>query len=234
MSEHPDPLDWLEAEWRQPGASRVEFYDQLDTCRDKLVELASLVAEGVLPVTEAFLDADTATAEAYYRTDEAVQAGCLALEDACYLLLARQGPVGGDLRRIVAMTRCVTNVARPSNLLAHVAESLAWVHPPALTQRLRAALRELGEQSAAIYARGVEAWRDLDGLVAVELQRTDDEVDFLQKVLLTELYTGSQSTEESVSLALIARYFERIADHGVELARQVTYTVTGERVPDDP
>lgn len=234
MSEHSDPLDWLEAERRQPGASRVEFRDQLDACSDKLIELASAVAGGIMPVTDALLEADAVAADAYGATDAQVQDGCLALEDACYLLLARQGPVGRDLRRVVATIRCVTNVARASNLLDHVGSSLAWIHPPALPEQLRRTLRELGEQSSAIYGRGVRAWRELDGLAAVELQRNDDEVDLLQKVLLTELYTGSQSTEESVSLALIARYFERIADHGVELARQVAYAVTGQRVPDAP
>ena len=229
MSEQPDPLDWLGAE-RQPGATRVEFHEQLEACRRKLVALASVVAEGIVPVTNAFLEADTDAAEAYRRTDAEVQDGCVALEDACYLLLARQSPVGSDLRRVVATIRCVTNVARGSNLLEHVAAALAWVHPPALPEQLRSTLRELGEQAAAVYGRGVHAWRELDGLAAVELQRTDDEVDLLQKVLLTELYTGRQSTEETISLALLARYFERIADHGVELARQVTYVVTGERL----
>jgi phosphate transport system protein len=226
-----DPLEWLAAEQRQPGSSRVAFGEQLEACRAKLVELAATVAGAVMPVTNAFLDADSHVADAYRTTDGSVREGCVALEDACYLLLARQSPVGGDLRRVVATVRCVTNVERASNLLGHIAASLAWVHPPALPEQLRQTLRELGQQAAEVYAGGVQAWRDLDGLAAVELARSDDEVDILQKVLLTELYTGSQSTEESVSLALIARYFERIGDHGVELARQAAYAVTGERAP---
>jgi phosphate transport system protein len=236
MAEEPysDPLDWLEAERREPGGSRVEFRRQLEACTAKLVELASAVASSIVPVTEAFLQADAPAAREYRSTDAWISGGCVALEDACYLLLARQSPVGGDLRRVVATIRSVTDVERPSNLLAHVAGSLAWVHPPAMPETLRATLRELGEQAARVYAGAVDAWRALDGLAAVELQRTDDDVDLLQKVLLTELYTGTQSTEESVSLALIARYYERIGDHGVEMARQVTYAVTGERIHDEP
>ena len=69
-----------------------------------------------------------------------------------------------------------------------------------------------------------------DALAANELEDADDQVDLLQKVLLTDLYTGEQSVEEAVSLALIARYYERIADHGVEIARQVSFVVTGDRV----
>lgn len=228
----PDPLDWLEAEHHQPGGSRVEFRQQLTRCTDKLVQLATLIADAIGPVTTAFIEADHHAANAFVETDREIRDGCLILEDACFLLLARQSPVGGDLRRIVATIRCVSDVERSSNLLRHVAESLAWVHPPSMPGDIRDTLAELGARAAEVFTAAVHAWRVEDGLAAVELQRQDDEVDLLQKVLLTEIYTGKQSVEESVSLALLARYYERIGDHGVEMARQLAYVITGDRVSD--
>jgi hypothetical protein len=159
MTDDDDPLAWLEDERRQPGGSRVEFQQQLEACRDKLVELSSAVSEAILPVTDAFLEADAAAAEDYRTTDRGVSAGCVALEEACYLLLARQGPVGGDLRRVVATVRCVTNVERSSNLLAHVARSLAWVHPPSMPEVLRRTLRELAEKALAQFERDLRIER---------------------------------------------------------------------------
>lgn len=232
MGDDPDdPLEWLAAEQdRHAGGSRVEFQEQLRGATAKLVELGTAVSGSILPVTRAFLDADQQAADDYATTERRVRRDCGTLEEACYLLLARQSPVGGDLRTIVATTRCVVNVDRSSSLLRHIARSLSWIHPPAMPDTLRTTVRDLAERAAAVFAGGVQAWRALDGLAAVELERIDDDVDLLQKVLLTELYTGEQSTEEAVSLALIARYFERIGDHGVEMARQVTYAVTGQRV----
>jgi phosphate transport system protein len=233
MREDTDPLAWLADEQREAGSSAVGFDAQLDSCRDKLVGLASEVAARVVPVTEALLDADVAAARAHSDLHRAIGEGCAALEDACLLLLARQHPVGADLRLIIAMIRSVTPVDRGASLVAHVARTLTWVHPPSLAEPLRETLRDLAHRSAEIYAGAVTAWEMLDGRAAHELQQRDDEVDLLQKLLLTELYTGEQSTEESVSLALIARYFERLSDHGVDLARQVAYAVTGARPADE-
>ncbi|MEX0953196.1 MAG: phosphate uptake regulator PhoU [Nitriliruptoraceae bacterium] len=228
-----DPLAWLELEMQEAGGSRTEFHHQLEACRVKLVELAAQVQAHIVPTTEAFLDADVASASDHQAIARTISEGCTALEDACFLLLARQSPVAGDLRRIVATIRCVTPIERTAQLIGHIARSLTWVHPPSMPERLCQTLRDLAEQSSRVFAGAVAAWEQLDGLAAVELERTDDEVDLLHKLLLTDLYTGAQSTEESVSLALIARYFERIGDHGVDMARQVTYAVTGERIVDE-
>lgn len=229
-SEPHDPLHWLEAERRSAGGPRVEFHQQLEACNAALVAAAELVAANVRPVTTAFLEADTHRAEEYITEERGLRERCRDLEETGYLLLARQSPVAVDLRRVVATLRSTADIERSGNLLAHVAESLAWVHPPAMPADLRTTIAQLGERSAVVFGLAVDAWREHDPLAAVELSSLDDEVDMLQKVLLTEIYTGQQSVEEAVTLALIARYYERIADHGVEMARQVTYFVTGERV----
>lgn len=232
MSDARDPLERLEDERRRPAGSRLEFDRELERTTAALIALGDEVAGRIEPVTTAFLEADRHRAEEAIAADTRLDERCLELEDACYLLLARQSPVAGDLRRVVATLRCIGDVQRSGDLLKHVAESLAWVHPPALPPEIRETLTQLGAASAEIFRGAVRAWRERDGLAAVELARTDDQVDLLQKVLLTDIYTGQRSVEEAVSLALIARYYERVADHGVEIARQVAYWVTGERAPD--
>jgi phosphate transport system protein len=235
MSSHDphDPLDWLEGERRAPGRSRVEFHQQLEDLNSKLVLAASVVGEAIEPVTTAFLEADSHRAQEYIDAQSELDGTCLMLEEACYLMLARQSPVAVDLRRVVATLRSISDVERSGDLLRHVAESLTWVHPPSMPAELRTTIKQLGERSAFIFKIAIDAWRHHDPLAAIELSRLDDQVDMLQKILLTEIYTGQQSVEESVTLALIARYFERIADHGVEMARQVAYFITGDRIRGD-
>lgn len=230
MSQAEDPLERLEQEHRQRPMSRVEFRAQLDASDRLLIEIASLVASTIVPVTTAFLQADRYVASEHRASAGQIHQRCAELEDAGYLLLARQAPVAGDLRRIIAVLRCAREVQRSDNLLRHIADSLTWIHPPSMPEHLRQVISQLGAISSEIFHGGIEAWRRHDGLAAPELETRDDQVDLLQKVLLTELYTGQQSVEESVSLALISRYYERIADHGVELACQVAYFVTGDRV----
>lgn len=225
-----DPLARLEQERATRPASRVKFRAMLTECDRLLIEVASLVASAIVPVTMAFLQADRHAASDHIAATKVIGQRCLELEETGYVLLARQSPVAGDLRRIIAVLRCAREVERSGNLLRHIAGSLTWVHPPSMPDCLRQVISQLGAVSSEIYYGAVEAWRRHDGLAAPELINRDDQVDLLQKVLLTELYTGEQSVEESVSLALIGRYYERIADHGVELARQVAYFVTGDRI----
>ncbi len=223
-----DPLEWLEAQRHQPTLSRAAFSQQLQDCDDQLVAVGEIVARLVGPVTDAFLEADTASAQRAIAMDAEVDRRCLLLEESCFQLLARQSPVAGDLRRVVALLRCSEDVARSGDLLRHVAESLAWVHPPSMGPSLREMIARLGSVSGMVFTGAVNAWRAHDALAAVELQELDDDVDMLQKALLTELYLGEQTVEEAVSLALICRYYERIADHGVEMARQAAFFLTGD------
>ncbi len=232
MSDVNDPLAYLEEERLRPSGSRVEVQQQLAACDALLIEAAQRVSCAIVPVTNAFLQADRHASDALIAADAEVDRRCLELEELCYLLIARQSPVAGDLRRLVSILRCVADVQRSGDLLRHVAESLRWVHPPSMPEELRRTIGQLGAVAAEIFSGSVDAWRRHDPLAATELQVRDDHADLLQKVLLTDIYTGSQSVEESVSLALIARYYERIADHGVEMARQVTYFLTGDRLTD--
>lgn len=230
MTDPNDPLAWLEEE-QATSPTRLVFQEQLAACDGQLVKVGRIVAGAVAPATEAFLEADEHRAGELI-AELAVDRRCVRLEDACYLLLARQAPVAGDLRRLVAILRSVSDVQRSAYLLRHVLESLTWVHPPSMAEDLRKTIGDLGEVSSEIFLGAIQAWATHDGLAANELDARDDQVDFLQKALLTELYTGpGQSVEEAVSLALIARYYERVADHGVEMARQVAYFVTGQRIP---
>jgi phosphate transport system protein len=145
-SEDDDPIQWLEAERRGQGSSRVEFHQQLEDCDAQLVAAAGIVADAVVPVTHAFLEADSHVAREFLAADTRVRHLSRELEEACYLLLARQSPVAVDLRRVVATLRSGQSIDRSSNLLRHVAESLTWVHPPSMADELRTTIRQLGER----------------------------------------------------------------------------------------
>ncbi len=224
-----DPLTRLE-DSHQP-TMRLNFSDALVDCDRALVAVGDKVAAAITPMTEAFLLGDGHTASHLVAADKEVDRACHELEERCFLLIAQQAPVAGDLRRLVAVLKCVQDVSRSGDLLRHVGESLTWIHPPSLPAELRETVEQLGTVSHSLFTQGLKAWAEHDALAANELEQEDDQVDLLQKVLLTDLYTGTQSVEEAVSLALIARYYERIADHGVEIARQASYVVTGQRPP---
>jgi phosphate transport system protein len=224
-----DPLSRLEAERWDTGGTRQRLDEQLRDLDGRLIALMRTVAGRVPRVTDAFLEADRHRAASLRQADVELTRQCTELEEGGYLLLATQSPVASDLRRTIAVLRSVNDVQRSGNLLSHIAESLSWIHPPSLSAELRENIHQLGSVSAEMFRRAATAWEQHDLLAAEELERRDDEADLLQKELLSELYTGRQSIEESVSLGLIARYYERIADHAVDMTWHLTFYLTGDR-----
>lgn len=108
-------------------------------------------------------------------------------------------------------------------------DSLAWIHPPSLPARPREDVRQLGAAAADMVDRAATAWEQHDPGAAADLERRDDRVDLMQQRLLDDLSTLLGATEEAVSLGLVARYYERIGDHAVDLAAHLAFFLTGRR-----
>ena len=208
---------------------RVGFRARLLALDRDLTVLADDVAAAIGPVNRAFLTGDRDLVADETQRHLALAARCRELEDAGFVIIAREAPVAVDLRWIVAIMRAIVDVERSSKLLVHVAESVADVHVDALRSTARWVSERLADSSRRIFVSGVRAWRQRDGLAVHELDGSDDEVDRLQEGLIAELSVGGHRVEDVVTLALVGRYYERLADHGVALAQHVAWAITGDR-----
>ncbi len=216
-----------------PSELRVEYHRQLQDIEDTLLEAAYRIAELMPRVSRAWTrgDASIAAEAAALRAD--VAQDCERVEDECFRLMATQTPVAGDLRTIVTLLRLVTHVDRSSALLSHVAASTDQVDTEQLPGWMMALVQDLAERSAEVFRLGLDAWRarDLDGLVAVN--DADEGVDQLQVQILGRAQEHELANDALVSIGLLVRYYERIADHGVAFSRDVAFVVTGRRRRED-
>lgn len=231
-----DELDaWMQFERSRPEAGierevRVDFHQQMDQLDDQFVSAAVTVAEALPRLTTAFLSGDRSSiAEAL---DLSVQVGDAmeAIEDEAFRVLAREAPVASDLRRLVALLRMTTDVDRSAALLKHVCLTLDRFDPRFLPEDVRAQLAELAARAAKVFTSGIDAWRQHDALAVHEIDEADEDVDRLQQLLLERAAAMDEAGDEMLVLGLIARYYERIADHGVAIAQDATFVATGERV----
>jgi phosphate transport system protein len=233
--ETPDgsELRAFEAEFEgQESTLRREYIQHLEQTEDAFVAAAARVADAMGPVTRDFLEADTAAVERGQRMAREVHQACRDVEDQGFLLLARNAPVGGDLRLLVALLRLVHDVDRAAALLAHVPETLERFDPRFLPAEVRQQLEEMAARAADVYRAGLDAWRTRDTLAIADVATADEAVDHLQVALLESATRVEGLDDANQILGLLARYYERIADHGVALARDVAFVVTGERVTD--
>lgn len=215
---------------------RDSYHEQLDAIGDGLVEMSRLAGSAVNRATTALLDADLELAQQVIAGDAAVNNLYRSIEAQAFDLMARQQPVAGDLRVLVTSLRMVVDLERTGDYAVHLAKIARRRYPAsAVPPEVRSTVLEMGQtaQRIAVKAGSVIASRDLE--LAAELLRDDDRMDALHHKLFTVMLGSSwqYGTEAAIDVTLAGRYYERLADHAVAVARRVVYLVTGEFVDED-
>lgn len=212
------------------GEVRVAFHSRLDEMDDAFVTSAMTIADALPRLTSGFLGGDRAVVEEAIRLSVRTGEAMERIEDDGFVLLALEAPVARDLRRLVALLRLTTDVDRSAALLKHACLTLERFDPRFLPEELRAQVAELADRATRVFTSGVDAWRRRDALAVREIDDADEDVDRLQQLLLERAAAMDDGAGEMLLLGLIARYYERIADHGVAIAQDATFVATGQRV----
>ncbi|MGZ4759456.1 MAG: phosphate signaling complex protein PhoU, partial [Acidimicrobiales bacterium] len=200
---------------------RDTYHEQLAEVGDGLIEMSRLVGSAVSKATTALLDADLETADAVIAADEKVNQLYRNLDDVAVQLLARQQPVATDLRAIVTGLRMSSDLERVGDYAVHIAKVAKRRYPASVVPvELRATILEMGQAATriAVKAGTVIATRDLT--LAAQLLADDDTIDDLHAALFEKLLSENftHGVEAAIDLALLGRYYERLADHAVSVS----------------
>lgn len=210
---------------------RDQYQQQLDAVLDELVRMTGGVRAALRQATHALLEADATAAEEVITGDLAIDEARERIEDDSFDILARQSPVATDLRMLVASLRMVTDLERMGDLSVHVAKVARLRYPsravPDVLVPTITAMAETADEMIASAAQIVAA-RDVAG--AIELEAADDTMDKLRREMFRTLLSEhwDEGVEPAVDMALLGRYYERIGDHAVSLARRIIFLVTGQ------
>ena len=210
---------------------REAFHDQLDAMFVDLAAICRSVEEAVRLATEALSTGDAATAEQVISADIDIDKARERVEDSAFLLLSLQQPVASDLRTVVAALRMVSELERMGDLSVHVA-NIARLRVPnlAVPEDVRPTISRMAEVAEEMVSRVARIITDRDVDEALELAKDDEEMDQLRRSSFADMLSAdwSHGVEAAVDLALLGRYYERIADHAVSVANRVIFVVTGE------
>lgn len=213
---------------------REAFHDQLDAIFTDLSEICGHVEVAVRDASKALLSGDVHMAEQVISGDDVIDAGRERVEDNAFALLSLQQPVAGDLRTIVSALRMVTELERMGDLSVHVAK-IARLRVPhvAVPEDLRPTMERMAEVAEDMVRRVRAIISDRDVEAAIELGRDDEIMDQLRRRSFSELLAKDwdHGVEAAVDIALLGRYYERIADHAVSISQRIIFLVTGEQHP---
>ena len=214
---------------------RKTYHHDLEQARGELARLAALVAETIPRATSVLLDGDLEGAEYIIRGDEEIDARCVELEEACLRILALQSPVATELRQVVALMKMISEVERSGDLVRNVAKTARRIYGHQLDPMLRGIIGRMGEQAQQLYGAAIEAFVESDVNKAAALDDMDAYLDALQKQFIQAIFesqaSGNIDMQVAVQLAFVARFYERIGDHAVNISERVRFVVTG-WVPD--
>ncbi len=209
-------------------SSRIDT--ELETLNTELIKMGALCEDAIGAATNALLSADTRLAAKIPPVERAIDVKEREIEDLCMRLILRHQPVARDLRKISAALKMITDMERIGDQARDIGEMIKY-----LGDRRPDEFRIVGDMADAacvMVSRSVDAFVKKDVATAREVILSDDYVDSrfdeIKKSLINMINRRLEDGEYAVDLLMTAKYFERIADHAVNVAEWVVYSITGE------
>lgn len=211
---------------------RGNFHHELDDLRNEIARLGANVVELIPRVTDILLQQDLEGAEYVLRNDASIDERALRTEDRALTLLALQAPVAADLRQVAAVLKLAPEIERSADLCCNICKAARRIYGHELDPKLRGIIQRMSDQAQQEYKEVVEAYLADDGVRAAAIRDMDDYLDDLHRQFIAQIFeshaTGSVDLQVAVQLAVVARFYERLGDHAVNISHRVMYIATGE------
>jgi phosphate transport system protein len=209
------------------------FHEELARLKAKLLEMSALAEELLAEAVEALHDRDTARAQAVIARDRDLDAIEIQIDDMCIHLLALQQPMARDLRLITMAMKISNDLERVGDHAVNIAEAVAhlagqpiFMEFPEIDEMARLA-REMLSDALDTFVRG-------DPAGAREVCRRDDRVDQMHdslfRILLTHMMEDPRRIGPAMSMFLVSRNLERVADLATNIAEDVVFLVEGRNI----
>ncbi len=214
---------------------RTAFHDQLAALTRQLGEMCGLAGVAMERATQALLQADVHLAEKVITDHETIAAMSLRAEESALALLALQQPVAGDLRMIFSSIQVVADVERMGALAVHVADITRRRFPEhAVPEEVDECFAQMGRVAVRLGNSAREVLLSHDPEKAAHIRAEDDAMDDLHRHLFSVLMDNQwkHGVTAAVDVALLSRFYERFADHAVEIGRRVAFQATGTLPPE--
>jgi len=217
---------------REVGIVRNRFDDQLHQLNDELIEMGELVIKAIENAVTAFMKNDRDIAKNAEALEEQIDQKERDIESLCLKLLLQQQPVASDLRLISSALKMITDLERIgdqaediSNLVLLMSGKPHIKEPEDIDKMAKATVKMVKESTEAFVKRDVD--------LALEVCDHDARVNELFYIVKNDLieiiHKSPENGEQAIELLMVAKYFERIGDHAVNVAEWVIFSITGKK-----
>jgi phosphate transport system protein len=202
---------------------RKEFERDLEAIEAQVIELFAMVAEDLPGATQALLTGNNEVLPVLTEREQLINTLYPQIEELVNRQILLQAPVAADLRFLLSVLRIVPELERSHDLVVQIASRANHILGEDLSVRTRGIVERMGTLASDMWRQAVDSWYQRDRSVALALEERDDEMDELHASLLAELASGGMALPVTMEMTLVARFYERLADHAVNIARRVVY-----------
>ena len=215
---------------------RSRFDEQLTLLSRELIEMGALCEEVISMASRALMDGDATLARRVAPLDSEIDHKERSIESMCLKLLLQQQPVARDLRQISAALKMITDMERIGDQAEDISEIVQFLN--GRTVENADLLQEMSRAVIKMVTESVDAYVKHDIMLAEKVIADDDTVDdYFDQVrgrLIERIAKDPSDGEYALDLLMIAKYFERIGDHAVNIAEWVIFSVTGVHKEEEP
>jgi phosphate transport system protein len=212
---------------------RQEFEHDLEDIETKVIELFATVAEDLPGATDALLSGNNEVLQTLAERAQVIGAIYPQIEQLVNREILLQAPVASDLRFLLSVLRIVPEFERSHDLVVQIASRANHILSQDLSLRSRGLVERMGSLVSGMWRLAADSWYKRDPSAVITLAQRGDEMDELHASLIAELASGAMSLPVTMEMALVARFYERLGAHAVNIARRVVYLAgsTGEPGP---
>ena len=210
---------------------RTTFINELNQLKENVADMATRVEKNYETLFEAYEKKEKAAIEKIVAVDKDINRRQREIESECLFLITRQQPIVSDLRAVTASLKVVTDIERVGDHVADIAELLIRMDMKELAA-YSAHLNPMIRETRDMLRMAVDAFTGRNKEEAQEVIQKDDVVDELfnavKNDVIESLKKEIRDADECVDILMIAKYLEKIGDHGVNIGQWEIFQETGE------
>lgn len=210
---------------------RHAYHREMQELTAGVLRLGAMTCETIPRGTEALLSGDLGDAQAVIDADDEIDRLAFELEERCVSIMARQAPMAGELRKVLTIVKLIAEIERSADLMVNVCKASRRMYGATLSPPIRGLIASMNREANKLLRLSLDSFADGNVSLASALADIDDELDQLNRDMVEAIFAsgadGDLELGAAVQLALIARYYERVGDHAVNIGERVIYMVTG-------
>ena len=210
---------------------RATFHEDLDRLEMAIRAEGELVLRSLRACVGALEAQDVELADEVIAFDDEIDRSYSALQEGVHAILARQTPVAGDLRLVLAMLHINLHLERMGDYCVTIAKLTKLAHGLASDRALVEGIDEMGSRAEEMIRVALDSFEERDLAGAERLVELDELIDRANRRVVGEILrlgTDESAREWGLRMLLVSRCLERIGDHAVDIGEQTAYLVTGE------